>query len=624
MATELLANYTRWTVTSGGTDAPAAGTSQTFTVSSSTGAPAAVTGTSQFRIVDISDSAAPPEIMIVTNVSGTTWTVTRGAEGAAPWAHAANWVAIPVLSQGAITNGFAPLVPTVVCSLSSAFSSYHQAPQVVVQGTFVAPATSFKLRAQIQGYTNGAQYSGTTLSLIVGIPGTANNVGGIIGEEVTQVGTGHNPVNGTALYPVSGTAGTYGCEVVIGTILGEFASGTMVRDVVYTGATPGTTYTAQIICGEVSGYDYAFAPTASDILDGAAITPGFDTSPDNVNLSAKNIWVSNRTKNAMMCFSIGRRPLAAFEGVQPRLLYQGSLPISQTITYCAPCIDKNGIMAVYSPLASTVTLVDTKANNHSGAVIATTGAFAGNVDAVAASPDGTGFWVAVHNTSIVKINPTTGATITTWALSGYLQMKLVISNDSTVAYLWSSAYPGIISVNLSTGATTTGPPLNSVGQFALSPDGTFLLASASPSNTTWGVVKIALPTLPSLPTSGATLTYAARRGTVSWNNYDVYGVAISADSKMWFAAGNYALWGYGWTSDMAQFDGRIAGASNQPASSLVVSENEGIYIIESGGTGTRYDGGTLPQARIVAYHGSTFTCDPTSTNNGIGFAEVIL
>jgi hypothetical protein len=42
--------------------------------------------------------------MAVTNVSGTTWTVTRGYEGAAPWAHAANWTAIPVLTAGGFAN----------------------------------------------------------------------------------------------------------------------------------------------------------------------------------------------------------------------------------------------------------------------------------------------------------------------------------------------------------------------------------------------------------------------------------------------------------------------------------------------------------------------------------------
>ncbi len=103
MTVELHANDVMTTVTAGGTTAPAGGTSQSFTVSSSTNWPAAATGVSQFRIIDQADTHTPPEIMVVTNVSGTTWTVTRGAEGpTVPWAHASNWTAIPVLTAGAL------------------------------------------------------------------------------------------------------------------------------------------------------------------------------------------------------------------------------------------------------------------------------------------------------------------------------------------------------------------------------------------------------------------------------------------------------------------------------------------------------------------------------------------
>jgi hypothetical protein len=104
MPVELLVNSLTTTVTVGGTTAPSALTSQSFTVSSSAGWPAAATGVSQFRIVDAADVNTPPEIMAVTNVSGTTWTTTRGYEGAAPWAHAANWTAIPVLTTGSLAN----------------------------------------------------------------------------------------------------------------------------------------------------------------------------------------------------------------------------------------------------------------------------------------------------------------------------------------------------------------------------------------------------------------------------------------------------------------------------------------------------------------------------------------
>ena len=75
MATELFAsNLAVTTVTSGGIGAPAQGTQETWTVASSAMFGAAATGVSQFHVTDPN---APTEMIAVTNVAGTTWTVTR-------------------------------------------------------------------------------------------------------------------------------------------------------------------------------------------------------------------------------------------------------------------------------------------------------------------------------------------------------------------------------------------------------------------------------------------------------------------------------------------------------------------------------------------------------------------
>lgn len=100
MPTELFANNASTTVSSGGTTAPSAGTSESWTVASSSAFPAASNSASpktQFRIVD---PALPTEVMLVTNVSGTTWTVTRGAEGT-PVAHTAGFTV-----QQAVSNSW--------------------------------------------------------------------------------------------------------------------------------------------------------------------------------------------------------------------------------------------------------------------------------------------------------------------------------------------------------------------------------------------------------------------------------------------------------------------------------------------------------------------------------------
>lgn len=92
MATYVFANEASTSVTAGGTT-----TSDTsFTVSSSASFPALSAG-QQFAIVD---RAAPSEVMLVTAVSGTTWTVTRAAEGSAAITHSTPWTADLVITEG--------------------------------------------------------------------------------------------------------------------------------------------------------------------------------------------------------------------------------------------------------------------------------------------------------------------------------------------------------------------------------------------------------------------------------------------------------------------------------------------------------------------------------------------
>ena len=88
-------NRASTTVSSGGTSAPSGGTQETWTVASSAQFGAAATGISQFHVAD---PASPTEIIAVTNVSGTTWTVTRGAESSTPVTHVAGFTVYQVTS----------------------------------------------------------------------------------------------------------------------------------------------------------------------------------------------------------------------------------------------------------------------------------------------------------------------------------------------------------------------------------------------------------------------------------------------------------------------------------------------------------------------------------------------
>lgn len=100
MGTELFTNNTATTVSSGGTTAPASGTVETWTVASSASFPAASStlGT-QFHVAD---PGQPTEKIKVTNVSGPTWTVTRGAEGTTPVAHTTGFTVVQVVTAGAL------------------------------------------------------------------------------------------------------------------------------------------------------------------------------------------------------------------------------------------------------------------------------------------------------------------------------------------------------------------------------------------------------------------------------------------------------------------------------------------------------------------------------------------
>jgi Pectate lyase superfamily protein len=88
MAFELFANDGQATVTAGGTTAPSAGTVESWTLSGSTlpAASSSANPPTQFYACDALSSAESEKVLI-TNISGSTATVTRGADGTTPVAH---------------------------------------------------------------------------------------------------------------------------------------------------------------------------------------------------------------------------------------------------------------------------------------------------------------------------------------------------------------------------------------------------------------------------------------------------------------------------------------------------------------------------------------------------------
>ncbi len=99
--TEVYANDAQAIVTSGGTTAPSSGTVETWTVTVQIPFQNAVTSITQFHVADTA-SGKITEKILVTNGTGSagtqTWTVTRGAEGTTPLAHAAGFIVQQVVT----------------------------------------------------------------------------------------------------------------------------------------------------------------------------------------------------------------------------------------------------------------------------------------------------------------------------------------------------------------------------------------------------------------------------------------------------------------------------------------------------------------------------------------------
>ena len=104
MPVENFSNLATTTVSSGGTTAPSPGSSESWTVASSSSFPAANSGASPPNLFHVADTASGKtgEIIAVTLVSGTTWTVTRGAESTTPVAHTSGFTIYQVVTAAGL------------------------------------------------------------------------------------------------------------------------------------------------------------------------------------------------------------------------------------------------------------------------------------------------------------------------------------------------------------------------------------------------------------------------------------------------------------------------------------------------------------------------------------------
>jgi hypothetical protein len=122
---ELFTNLATTTIVSGANTAPAAGTSEAWVITSAAGFPAAsnaVSPKTQFRAVVHDDVAVPTqrEIVTVTHVSGSTFTVTRGVEGSTIFAHPAGHRITHIVSAEVLLGATANVEYLVAASTAPA------------------------------------------------------------------------------------------------------------------------------------------------------------------------------------------------------------------------------------------------------------------------------------------------------------------------------------------------------------------------------------------------------------------------------------------------------------------------------------------------------------------------
>ena len=104
MAEEVFSNDAQTVVSSGGTSAAAGGSSETWIVATPGAFPGASSTSPRPTTFHVADPAFPAEVIAVTDTSGASWTVTRGAEGSTPVAHLPGFIVKQVVTGGVLAN----------------------------------------------------------------------------------------------------------------------------------------------------------------------------------------------------------------------------------------------------------------------------------------------------------------------------------------------------------------------------------------------------------------------------------------------------------------------------------------------------------------------------------------
>ena len=154
MAEEVYSNDAQTVVISGGASAAAGGSSETWIVATPRAFPISSSTAPRPTTFHVADPAFPTEVIAVTDTSGASWTVTRGAEGSTPVAHSPGFIVKQVVTGGVLANlRDAPAVFNVkteflaagdgVAVDSAAFNNAVTALNATGGGTLLVPAGTY-------------------------------------------------------------------------------------------------------------------------------------------------------------------------------------------------------------------------------------------------------------------------------------------------------------------------------------------------------------------------------------------------------------------------------------------------------------------------------------------------
>jgi hypothetical protein len=617
MAVEVFANDATAVVTAGGTTAPAAGTVETWTLSGSTFAAissSAVPATFSYAADAL--ASAESEKFLIANVSGSTATVTRGADGTTPVAHASGFTVQQVLTRASLEAlqgqpGSGPELPLAMAPVAWALWNDDTGPGTI-NATY-APGTIFFNTGNVS--TSGGSpasswthavpagvKAGDLMLLVVSLNASTSRsptVSAASGHAWTQVGTTlvQGPTAGwtatTAFYKRVATSGDAGDTLTLGMATGTAYNGSLLG--AWTGAADVDAFATALSAGNVSGMALPAVTTVTAGGNVAYLVGGVVNGSGTPQVTGAFYGDVANSGQAFLPEQAanGNLALVADSGaVYPAGTAAGSgvsIAGSTNTQYCAMTV---ALRPAAAPVPATLTAT---AN---GVLAADGGSPAMGDRVVVVDPYASGNGNPPFKDGIYTVT-STGSVSTPWVLTraADMQSNAALGQYWAVQITGGAVFGGGRAQVLALSAVADPPPFAAGWSFP-----GFALSAAS-----------AGATAPWTTASGASSTANATQASASGQNAVASGDSAAAIGNHSWAAGSYSTaWGasstalarYAWTGESA-----IGGVALGP-DSLAYAPDQ---VTLSGGlvSGGTHGQGTAQSSR-VQFAGQTTSATPAA------------